>query len=100
MVLRLTVVILLSLSLIACGGGGGGSGWTKQPTLGITSSYATYHQGCTHSTIIYAPLYEGLSSLYLTPVTGVVMAITISGSSPNTITSILDSTAQFDFTVP
>ena len=77
-----------------------GGGWVKQSILGVLSSNASYFQGCTHSTTVYAPLYSGLSSLYSTPVTGIVMVLTIPGSDPTVVTSILDSSSQFDFTVP
>ncbi|MDX2464997.1 MAG: hypothetical protein QNK31_10885, partial [Porticoccus sp.] len=78
----------------------GGSSWVKQSVLGVLSSNASYFQGCTHSTTVYAPMYSGLSSLYATPVTGIVMVLTIPGSDPTDVTSILDSSSQFDFTVP
>ena len=74
--------------------------WNKQSILGALSSNASYFQGCSYSTTIYAPLFTGLSSLYSTPVTGVVRVMTIGGSDPNNITSILDSSSQFDFTIP
>jgi hypothetical protein len=77
-----------------------GSSWIKQPVLGSLSSNASYFQGCTHSTTVYAPLYSGLSSLYSTPVSGIVVILTIPGSDPTIITSILDASSQFDFTVP
>lgn len=74
--------------------------WTKQSLLGTLSSNASYFQGCSYSTTVYAPLYNGLSSLYLTPVTGIVMVVTISGSDPTIVTSILDESSQFNFTMP
>lgn len=77
-----------------------GGGWVKQSVLGVLGSNASYFQGCTHSTTVYAPLYSGLSSLYSIPVTGVVMVLTIPGSDPTVVTSVLDSSSQFDFTVP
>ena len=77
-----------------------GSSWIKQSILGILASNASYFQGCTHSTTVYAPLYSGLSALYSTPVTGIVRIMTIPGADPTTITSILDQSSQFDFTVP
>jgi len=77
-----------------------GSSWVKQTVLGTLSSSASYFQGCNYSTTIYAPLYSGLSSLYSAPVTGIVMALTISGSDPTNVTSILDTSSQFNFTMP
>lgn len=74
--------------------------WVKQPILGTLASNASYYQGCTYSTTVYAPLYTGLSSLYGANVRGVVLLITISGSDPTSVTSIPDGTAIFDFTVP
>ena len=77
-----------------------GSSWIKQSVLGSLASNATYFQGCTYSTSVYAPLFNGLSSLYSTAVTGIVMVVTIPASDPTTITSIIDTSTQFDFTVP
>lgn len=77
-----------------------GSSWDKQTTLGTLSSHASYFEGCSYSTTVYAPLYSGLNSLYSTPVTGIVAVMTISGSDPTNITSILDESSQFDFTMP
>ena len=77
-----------------------GSSWVKQDLLGTLSSNASYFQGCSYSTTIYAPLYSGLNSLYSTPVTGVVKLLTIPGSDPTTITSILDTSSEFNFTMP
>jgi hypothetical protein len=77
-----------------------GSNWIEQPILGSLSSNAAYFQGCTYSTTVYAPLYTGLSALYSTPATGIVMVVTIGGSDPTIITSILDTSSQFDFTIP
>lgn len=78
----------------------GESSWIKQSILGTYSSNASYYQGCTYSTTIYAPLYNGLSSLYSTSVTGVVMVLTLNGADPTDVTSILDTSSQFDFVVP
>ena len=77
-----------------------GSSWVKQSVLGTLVSNASYFQGCTYSTSVYAPLFSGLSSLYSTPVTGIVMVVTIPGSDPTSITSIIDASTKFDFTVP
>ena len=77
-----------------------GSSWDLQSTLGISESYASYHQGCTYSTTVYAPLFNGLSDLYGTDANGIVQVVTIPGSDPGVITSILDTSSQFDFTIP
>lgn len=77
-----------------------GSSWIRQSVLGTLASNASYFQGCTYSTTVYAPLYSGLSALYSTSVTGIVRIMTIPGSDPTTITSILDQSSQFEFTVP
>jgi len=74
--------------------------WVKQPLLGTLSSNASYFQRCSYSTTIYAPLYSGLSDLYSASVTGVVMVLALGSSDPGNITSILDASSQFDFTIP
>lgn len=76
------------------------SSWVKQSVLGSLASNASYFQGCTYSTTVYAPLYSGLSDLYGTDVTGIVFIVTIPASDPKVVTSILDASSQFDFTVP
>ena len=77
-----------------------GTDWVKQPIVGSLGSNASYFQGCTFSTTVYAPMYAGLSALYGVDVTGVVSVVTIPDSDPTVITSILDQTAMFNFTVP
>lgn len=77
-----------------------GSGWSRQSVIGLLGSDASYYQGCKYSTTIYAPLYNGLSSLYATDVSGIVMVQTINGSDPGDFVTIHDFSSVFEFTVP
>lgn len=79
---------------------GVGDNWDAQVKLGSLSGSASYFEGCTLSSAVYAPLYSGLEALYATNVRGVMKIITLSDADPNTPTGVIDSTTEFNFMIP